>query len=348
MLARFRTERQILASLTHPNIARLLDGGVTEEGSPYLVMEFVDGTPIHKYCRAHNLSVAAKLHLFRQVCSAVEYAHSHLVIHRDIKPENVLVTSDGTPRLLDFGIAKLLDPDAPEEMLARTRPTERLMTPEYASPEQIRGEPITTATDVYALGVLLYELLAGRNPFTVRQVNAIAIAQNICEVDPPPPSSLASSSAENSAAEIRKLKGDLDHIVLMAMRKEPGRRYASVAQLAGDVTAYLEGYPVRARKDTWRYRAAKFLKRQTLGAIVVTVIALTLIGFSVAMALLMERRIALLSEPSERPGFSPRCFGRPRQMRREERRLRRGNCSTEGRAASITNWPMSQQFEPHF
>ncbi len=171
MLERFRTERQILASLTHPNIARLLDGGVTEEGSPYLVMEFVDGTPIDKYCHAHNLSLEAKLHLFRQVCSAVEYAHSHLVVHRDIKPENVLVTSDGTPRLLDFGIAKLLDPDAPQEMLAQTRPTERLLTPEYASPEQIRGEPITTAADVYALGVLLYELLAGRNPFAPRPTN---------------------------------------------------------------------------------------------------------------------------------------------------------------------------------
>ncbi len=200
-----------------------------------------------------------------------------------------MVTNDGTPRLLDFGIAKLLDPDAPQEMLAQTRPTERLLTPEYASPEQIRGEPITTAVDVYALGVLLYELLAGRNPFAPLPTSPIEITRKICEFDPPPPSSAASLDVGTSPAEIRKLKGDLDHIALMAMRKEPGRRYVSVAQLAGDVTAYLEGYPILARNDTWSYRSAKFVKRHWVGVTTAAFIALVLIAFSAVMAMLMER-----------------------------------------------------------
>ncbi|MBV9781009.1 MAG: serine/threonine protein kinase, partial [Acidobacteriaceae bacterium] len=164
MLQRFQRERQILANLNHPNIARLLDGGMTSDGSPYLVMELVDGTPIDEHCREKRLSIKAKLELFRRVCLAVEYAHKNLVVHRDIKPANVLVTEEGTPKLLDFGIAKLLNPASERQILPKTRLTERLMTPEYASPEQLRGESITTATDVYALGVLLYELLAGGHP----------------------------------------------------------------------------------------------------------------------------------------------------------------------------------------
>src|SRR5215469_1203860 len=188
ILQRFRTERQILANLDHPNVGRLLDGGMTSDGSPYLVMEHVDGTPIDQYCRENSLSFEAKLELFQSVCSAVEYAHKNLVVHRDIKPANVLVTESGTPKLLDFGIAKLLDPDDARPDSPMTRSTERLMTPEYASPEQIRGEPITTATDVYGLGVLLFELLVGSHPFAGEKVSPLDMARQVCEVDPQRPS----------------------------------------------------------------------------------------------------------------------------------------------------------------
>ena len=191
MLQRFQGERQILANLNHPNIGRLLDGGMTSDGLPYLVMEYVSGRPIDEYCREKRPSIKAKLELFRKVCLAVEYAHKNLVVHRDIKPANVLVTEDGTPKLLDFGIAKLLDPDAEGQMRPKTRLTERLMTPEYASPEQLRGESITTATDVYGLGVLLYELLAGGHPFAEETANPIEMVRQICEVDPRLPSAVA-------------------------------------------------------------------------------------------------------------------------------------------------------------
>src|ERR1700677_4206354 len=186
MLLRFSAERQILANLNHPNIARLLDGGMTADGIPYLVMEYVNGVPIDDYCRQNNLSVDDRLKLFGSVCAAVEYAHKNLVIHRDINPANILVTADGVPKLLDFGIAKLLDPQSGTPALTRT--SERLMTPEYASPEQMRGDQITTSTDVYALGVLLYELLAGRRPFQIATKSPLEVAQVVCEQDPEPPS----------------------------------------------------------------------------------------------------------------------------------------------------------------
>lgn len=289
ILQRFRTERQILANLNHPNIARLLDGGVTSDGSPYLVMEYIDGTPIDEYSRGNSLSIKAKLELFRRVCSAVEYAHKNLVIHRDIKPANVLVTENGTPKLLDFGIAKLLDPDDTEHGPPKTRPTERLMTPEYASPEQVRGEPITTATDVYGLGILLYELLAGRHPFAEQKLSLLEMARQVCEVDPEPPSAAALASSDRVFSDAAKLTGDLDHVVLMAMRKEPERRYSSAAEIAADVSAYLRGYPLQAGNASWRYRAGKFVQRHKLGVAAAISIAFLLTAFSVTMAVLTQR-----------------------------------------------------------
>jgi serine/threonine-protein kinase len=218
----------------------------------------------------------------------VEYAHNNLVVHRDIKPANILVSSSGAPKLLDFGIAKLLDPEFGDETPARTRTTERLMTPEYASPEQIRGEPVTTATDVHGLGVLLYELLTGRRPFRVATRSPLEVALMICEQEPEFPSAAAAAHPE-TAADARKLKGDLDNIVLMAMRKEPGRRYASVAQLAADVRAHLKGYPLVARTDRWGYRSQKFVRRHRVGVAAGLAMALALVGFSIAMAILARR-----------------------------------------------------------
>ncbi len=288
MLLRFRTERQILANLQHPNIARLLDGGVTDAGSPYLVMEYVDGVPIHKYCEGRPIE--ERLKLFRTVCGAVEYAHANLVVHRDIKPLNILVTADGTPKLLDFGIAKLLDPNfAGAPAGTRTYATDRLMTPEYASPEQILGEPVTTATDVYALGTLLYELLAGTQPFAAQKLSPLAFARFITEVDPEPPSAAAARNAQIPVADARRMRGDLDNVVRTAMRKEPARRYASVAQFSADIEAYLEGYPLRAGADSWRYRAGKFLGRHKRGAAVTAAVVVLLVGSTIEMAVLAQR-----------------------------------------------------------
>jgi serine/threonine-protein kinase len=288
MMLRFRSERQILANLDHPNIARLLDGGVTEDGLPYLVMEYVDGTRLDHYCKITQLPTEQRLQLFCTVCAAVEYAHKHLVIHRDIKPANILVTAEGVPKLLDFGIAKLLDPELGD--LAQTRTTERMMTPEYASPEQIRGDQVTTSTDVYALGVLLYELLAGKRPFRLDTTSPFEQARIICEQEPPPPSVAIAANAELTAPDAaRKLRGDLDNIVLMAMRKEPARRYVSVAELANDVRAYLNGYPVHARTATWKYRSGKFVRRHRAAVAATVVVAFALVGFSIGMGLLAKR-----------------------------------------------------------
>ncbi len=309
VLERFRYERQILASLDHPNIARLLDGGTTDEGIPYLVMELIEGTPIDQYCDAHQLNVSERLRLFLQVCSAVQYAHQRLVIHRDIKPGNILVTKNGVPKLLDFGIAKILDP---ENSSATT--VAGPMTPEYASPEQIRGEPITTATDVYSLGVVLYRLMAGRSPYPMKTRTPHEFARAICEWEPERPSvailimsgrgkeSLSalegqpafetfSSVSEGSAAKLRRrLTGDLDDIVMMSLRKEPQRRYASVEQFAEDIRRHLEGLPVIARRDSWRYRAGKFVARHKLGVAASALVLLAVAGG--VSATIREARIA--------------------------------------------------------
>jgi eukaryotic-like serine/threonine-protein kinase len=246
IIQRFRSERQILAKLDHPNIARLLDAGSTEDGLPYFVMECIDGEPIDQFCHSRKLDVSERLKLFQSVCAAVSYAHQNLVIHRDIKPGNVLVTRDGVPRLVDFGIAKLLAPGATTGGQTFAHP----LTPEYASPEQIRGDPITTATDVFSLGILLYILLTERHPF---QGSALP------ETEPEKPSSAVAGFKRSKLS--RQLKGDLDNIVLMALRNDPRRRYASARHLAEDIGRYLENYPVLARPETRTYRAIKFIRR---------------------------------------------------------------------------------------
>ncbi|HEX4666822.1 MAG TPA: serine/threonine-protein kinase, partial [Chthoniobacterales bacterium] len=280
ILRRFRNERQILAQLDHPNIARLIDGGTTDDGLPYFVMEYVKGEPIHTFCDAQALPTAARLHLFRKVCAAVTYAHQNLVIHRDLKPSNILVTQDGEPKLLDFGIAKLLT--AENELFTQTLPGLRVMTPEYASPEQVKGDRITTASDVYSLGVLLYQLLTGQLPYRLKTRSAEEIGRAITEQEPERPSTAAAIRNQKS------FKGDLDNIVLMAMRKLPGRRYASAGQFSEDIRRHLEGLPVIARKDTAAYRASKFVNRHRLGVAAAALVLLSLVGGIVAT--LMEVR----------------------------------------------------------
>jgi serine/threonine-protein kinase len=280
LMERFVTERQILANLNHPNIARLLDGGMTPEGTPYLVMEYIDGVPLDEYCRVDSASLEQRLRLFLRICSAVEYAHKNLVVHRDIKPGNVLVGQNGAPKLVDFGIAKLLDSDGG----TRANTTARLMTPEYASPEQVRGEPITTTTDVYGLGLLLYQLLSGTHPSAECTGNPMEMMRQICEVEPRPPSAIIFDSGIR-----RELQGDLDRIALMAIQKEPERRYASVTDLARDVFAYLNGYPVLANSGGWGYRAGKFARRHKLMVAGTAVFVLSLAGFGGGMTVLKER-----------------------------------------------------------
>jgi serine/threonine-protein kinase len=284
ILQRFRNERQILAELDHPNIARLIDGGTTEDGLPYFVMDYVNGEPIGAYCDAHNLSTTERLTLFRKVCAAVTYAHQNLVIHRDLKPSNILVAADGEPRLLDFGIAKLLGPE--EEALAPTMAGQRIMTPEYASPEQVKGERITTVSDVYSLGVLLYELLTGRRPYRLKTRTAEEIAHAITAQEPARPSTAVtqnnSLSPKSAIRDPKSLRGDLDNIVLMAMRKEPARRYASVGQFSEDIRRHLAGLPVVARKDTVSYRGGKFINRHRIGVAAAALILLSLLGGIIA------------------------------------------------------------------
>ena len=275
VLERFRHERQILAGLEQPNIVRLLDGGTTSEGLPYFVMEYVDGQPIDEYCRVRQLSLEDRLRLFRQVCAAVTYAHQHLVVHRDIKPSNILITSDGVPKLLDFGIAKLLDTGEDATAL-ETAFSARAMTPQYASPEQLRGERVTTVSDVYALGVLLYELLTGARPYELSGKTPEEGRQIVANTDVVNPSTSAARRGEDGLA--RRLKGDLDAIVTTAMRKEPAERYGSVALLDDDVRRHIEGLPVIARGDSWTYQTARFIRRRKFGiaasaAIVVALIA---------------------------------------------------------------------------
>jgi len=254
---RFRMERQILAGLNHPLIAKLLDGGVTSEGEPYLVMEYVDGLPIHHFCESNHLSVPTRLSLLKSVCEAVQFAHQNLVVHRDLKPDNILVTKDGTPRLLDFGTAKLLSPSASGLGGEFTRQGFQSFTPQYASPEQVLGKPITTASDTYSLGVLLYLLLTGVLPYELKDFTTGEMIAVICEQQPRKPVLSGPSG--------KQLDADLDAIVLKAMRKAPEERYLTAAQLAADVQAYLDGRTVTARRGTLRYRAGKFIHRHRIG-----------------------------------------------------------------------------------
>ncbi|MCB9867089.1 MAG: serine/threonine protein kinase [Phycisphaerales bacterium] len=284
---RFRIEQQVLAGLDHPHIAKLLDGGVTDDGLSYLVMELVEGDPIDAYCTRAGLGLRSRLELFQQVCAAVQYAHQRLVVHRDIKPGNILVTADGVPKLLDFGVAKLVDEDAQTQ---RTRSQSiPFFTPEYASPEQIRGETITTACDVYALGVVLYQLLTGQSPYAPATDSAHALARAVCEQPPTLPSRADVDPQSPPAQWQRRLKGDLDTIVAMALRKEPDRRYASVEQFLEDIQRHLTGRPVIARKDTFTYRARKFVMRNKLGVISAAALGLAIIAVTVGTSISLLR-----------------------------------------------------------
>lgn len=283
-IARFRAEREILARLEHPHIARLLDGGVTEEGLPFLAMEFVQGEPITHFCEAKKLSIEERLRLFVDVCRAIDFAHRSLVVHRDLKPSNILVTERGEVKLLDFGIAKLLEEGAAE---AATRTGFLLLTPEYASPEQVRGGGITTATDVYALGLLLHEILTGQRAQPVADLSPMGVARAVCEEEPMSPSAAA---PERLA---RRLRGDLDTIVATAVHKDPARRYASAERLADDVLRHLGGRPIQARADSFGYRTGKFLRRHRLAAAAsAAVVASLLVGLLLAVSGLVRARSA--------------------------------------------------------
>jgi serine/threonine-protein kinase len=294
---RFLAERQILARLSHPHIARLLDGGVTDAGQPWFAMEYVAGQPITTHGDGHRLSVEERLSLFRAVCDAVRYAHANLVVHRDLKPSNVLVTAAGAVKLLDFGIAKVLRESTEEPLAAGdetlTRVGGRVMTPEYAAPEQVRGEPVTTATDVYALGALLYEILTGRRAHRFAQNTPAEVERVVCEMEPEPPSAAVArrvggdgATPESVAAARgttpdrlrRRLADDLDTIVLTALRKDPGRRYPTVDALIADLDRHASGLPVQARPDSAAYRIGKFLRRHRLGVAATTAVLLSLVG----------------------------------------------------------------------
>jgi serine/threonine protein kinase len=312
ILERFRREREILASLDHPNIARLIDGGSTEEGLPYFVMEFVEGQPINRWCDDRKLNVSQRLELFRKVCDAVQYAHQHLVVHRDLKPGNILVTAGGDVKLLDFGIAKLVGPEQAGELAATVTMTQ-IMTPQYASPEQVKGDAISTLTDVYSLGVVLYELLTGHRPYHLLRAAMHEMVRVISEEEPTRPSDVVTTTEERpegeqgkqpitpeTISEVRegalnrlrkRLQGDLDSILLTALRKEPSRRYSSVESFSEDLRRHLENRPVSAREDSVWYRVSRFVHRHPVG-----VAAGALLALSVAAGLLTvlwEMRIAL-------------------------------------------------------
>src|SRR5690606_33623906 len=283
VLRRFLAERQILASLSHPQIAHLLDGGATPDGRPYLVMEYVEGEPIDVYCDARRLTIVERLARFLGVARAVQYAHRNLGVHRDLQPANILVTAQGGVKLLDFGIAKLLEAGGEAESEQHTLAGFRMMTPEYASPEQVRGEAVTTASDVYQLGLLLYELLAGDRPYRLAGRSPSEIERVICQEQAPRPSTtllprrgtdsggdpVPRTTPEQAAAARRttpqrlhrQLRGDLDAIISTALRKEPQERYASAEALVEDLERWLAGQPVRARGDAWTYRARRFAGR---------------------------------------------------------------------------------------
>jgi serine/threonine protein kinase len=279
MIHHFKREEQLLASLNHPNIAQLYGGGVSADGIPFFAMEYVEGERLDEYCNERALAIKERLQLFRKVCSAVTYAHQHLVIHRDLKPANIRVTAEGEPKLLDFGIAKLLDSENAQRS-GETLTLQGVMTPEYASPEQISGGSITTASDVYSLGVVLYKLLTGQSPYRTKTNRPEEIARAITEQEPARPSTTVglSSNQQSTIRNQKSLRGDLDNIILMALRKEPARRYASVAQFSADIQRHLHGRPVVARKDTFTYRTSKFIKRHPFRVAAAALILLSLVG----------------------------------------------------------------------
>ncbi|MEW6733365.1 MAG: serine/threonine-protein kinase [Acidobacteriota bacterium] len=322
IIRRFQKERQILANLDHLNIAKLLDGGTTPDGLPYFVMEYIEGKPVDEYCDSNQLSITERLKLFLAVCSGVQYSHQNLIVHRDMKPGNILVTNDGVPKLLDFGIAKVLNAEFSDATIDPTATMFRLMTPEYASPEQVRGETITAASDVYSLGVLLYELLTGHRPYRIKSRLSNDILKAVCEEEPDKPSlainrvetmpnkngttpitltpELVSKAREGWPDKLRRrLNGDLDNIIMMAMRKEAKRRYNSVEQFAEDIRRHLAGHPVIARKDTFSYRSAKFIRRNKFPLAIASLLLCALIGVFVTI-IVQSARIARERDKAQR------------------------------------------------
>lgn len=311
---RFRAERQILANLNHPNIARLLDAGETEQGYPYLVMEYVHGEPIDQYCDKQKLGLEQRIELLLKVCEAIRYAHQNLTVHRDIKPANILVGPDGTPKLLDFGIAKLLDTTAMAADLQLTRMNDRVLTPEYASPEQILGNNVTTATDVYSLGVVLYELLTGLRPYKVSATNQLELERTICITDPTTPSTAVKQALKSinddppptrnihAISEARNitpmrlranLEGDLDSILLKSLRKELEYRYSTIDQFVTDLQCFLNREPVAARQGNWVYYAQRFTRKHAFG---VTVTAGFIVVLAVALAVTIKQATQIAQE----------------------------------------------------
>jgi serine/threonine protein kinase len=309
VLRRFNEERQILASLDHPNIARLFDGGTTEDGLPYLIMEYVEGQAIDSWCNGRRLNVTRRLELFRSGCSAVQYAHQHMIVHLDLKPSNILVIPDGTVKLLDFGIAKLLHRTDTGAAVASLTLRPR-MTPEYASPEQVTGAPVSSASDVYSLGVVLYELLTGHRPYRMNTRILHEIARVICEEEPAQPSTIVTETEDlfenemtsarltpNAVSEVRegnpgrlsrRLQGDLDNILLLSLQKEPVRRYGSVEAFDDDLRRHLEGLPIRARPNTIAYRFQKFVRRNPAGVAAALFVIATIFA-GIATTLWQER-----------------------------------------------------------
>ena len=297
IIRHFRKEEQILASLTHPNIARLYGGNVTPDGVPYFVMEYVDGLPLDQYCEQEQLTIIQRLEIFRKVCAAVTFAHQHLVIHRDLKPGNIRVTADGEPKLLDFGIAKLIDIEG--DAIGQTITLQSVMTPGYASPEQVRGDEITTASDVYSLGVVLYEMLTGERPYTIASRRPDEMARAITEQDPIRPSTAATKSGSADLRNInpKLVRGDLDNIILKALSKEPQRRYSSAGQFSEDIRRHLAGLPVIARPDTLSYRASKFAARNKIavaagGAVAIAIVAGLIVALWEAQIARSQRDLA--------------------------------------------------------
>ncbi|MDA8021294.1 MAG: serine/threonine protein kinase [Thermoanaerobaculia bacterium] len=272
---RFQQERQILANLQHDHIARLLDGGTTNDGRAYFVMEYVEGLPLEQHCDKYEYSIDQRLALFQRVCAAVQVAHQNLIIHRDLKPANILVTSDGEPKLLDFGIAKILDPGRSPSLIA-TATGLRAMTPDYASPEQLRGELLTAASDVYSLGVNLYVLLTGEWPYRLRNRSLAEITHAVCDQEPLPPSTVAARNDQRAVAQ--RLRGDLDSIALRALQKDPRHRYPTAAQFAEDIHRERSGLPVEAREGSRTYRALKFARRHRIGLAVAGLLAFLALG----------------------------------------------------------------------